>query len=555
MVNWARLPDGAAVGGGVNGYLRELAVELARLGHDVCSLSGGMAYVPDRWPVRSAESDLHVQPELEPPTPPRPGPPAVRRMPDYRHNDATPPIRVFEMVNSPVVAPAIFQFHDPRGEIGQPALEAEFLRFVRLLRPEVVHVHNIEGWSPLCVECCRMGDAHWPGARVVFSLHNYHTLCPQVYLVRRDGSVCRDFENGHACVDCVDHRPDEVELRIRGFLRENRQALALAREAQEHAAQPWHLRARRAWHVPPPRPDGQGTRGPDDVSGPYAGDDPISRAPPPDAAPPQVPQSVDPVDNAIAPEPRGLREPNDYALRRRAMIDMLSRCDVVHAVSSFVSAKFMAMGVARERLRTISIGTRMVDLVGPSALQAPAPSAGPLRMLFIGYHNRYKGLQVLVDALETLPAEVARRVSLAVHAKDLGPLVGRLDALRGRLAEVLVEGAYEASRVPALCRGRHVGVVPSIWWDNGPQTVLEFLACGLPVLGANVGGIPDQVRDGENGLLFRANDRADLARAITRLSREDGLVERLRAGVRPPKSMPEHAREMARVYEEIAHRG
>lgn len=128
-------------------------------------------------------------------------------------------------------------------------------------------------------------------------------------------------------------------------------------------------------------------------------------------------------------------------------------------------------------------------------------------------------------------------------------MADRLDSLRGRLADVRFEGAYEPRRVPALCRGQHLGVVPSIWWDNGPQTVLEFLACGLPVLGANVGGIPDQVRDGENGLLFRANDRADLARAITRLASEDGLVERLRAGVRPPRSMSQHALEILAMYE------
>ena len=84
---------------------------------------------------------------------------------------------------------------------------------------------------------------------------------------------------------------------------------------------------------------------------------------------------------------------------------------------------------------------------------------------------------------------------------------------------------------------------------HAPQDVLDAESSSL---GANVGGIPDQVRDGENGLLFRANDRADLARAITRLAREDGLVERLRGGVRPPKSMPEHAREIAGVYEHIA---
>jgi glycosyltransferase involved in cell wall biosynthesis len=99
--------------------------------------------------------------------------------------------------------------------------------------------------------------------------------------------------------------------------------------------------------------------------------------------------------------------------------------------------------------------------------------------------------------------------------------------------------------------GKDLGVVPSIWWDNGPQTVFELLACGVPVLGADLGGIPDAVRHEENGLLFRGNDRYDLARQIVRAVREPGLVERLRSGVRPPKSMDEHGEEIEVLLKDV----
>jgi glycosyltransferase involved in cell wall biosynthesis len=68
------------------------------------------------------------------------------------------------------------------------------------------------------------------------------------------------------------------------------------------------------------------------------------------------------------------------------------------------------------------------------------------------------------------------------------------------------------------------------------------------VLGANIGGIPDFVKHGTNGLLFRANDRTDLARIITDLVRDPAQIDTLRAGITAPKSMAEHAGELLAEY-------
>jgi 2-deoxystreptamine N-acetyl-D-glucosaminyltransferase/2-deoxystreptamine glucosyltransferase len=63
--------------------------------------------------------------------------------------------------------------------------------------------------------------------------------------------------------------------------------------------------------------------------------------------------------------------------------------------------------------------------------------------------------------------------------------------------------------------------------------VLEALAVGTPVVATEVGGVPEVVRDGDNGLLVPAGDAAALATAIRRIATEAGLRDRLAAAAAP----------------------
>ncbi len=519
LVNWARLPDGAREGGGVNGYCQQAALALTARGHEVCYLSSGVTYTRRGEGLGACE---------------------VRRLDDFRG------VRVFDVVNSPVVAPGIYQARDPAGEIGAPVLEAELARFVGLLSPDVTHFHNMEGLSAGCVGAVRRGN---PGGKVLFSLHNYHTVCPQVYLMQRERVPCRSFRGGHACVECIGAAgacdPGEERL-IRAGVRDR------------------HARV-----VPVVEPGPRGLRG---LFAPTA---PAPAAPLPgaptavlaDLAPRPVRASAVapaegrarpaeervPLENDPTPDPWDPAGQHAYGARRRAMLDALSACDAVLAVSEFVRAKFEALGVVRRVLRTLPIGTRMTDLAAEAGVKASGgPRApGPVRLAFLGYHNFFKGLHCLVEALELCEVDVLRGLDLFVSAKDVEPIKPALGRLRPRLGGLAIEQGYRYEEIPELLRGREVGVVPSVWWDNGPQTVLEFQACGLAVVGAAVGGVPEMVRDGVDGLLVRGNDPPALAGALARLVREDGLVDRLRAGVRPPKDMATHVLELERVYADL----
>ncbi|MCW5757488.1 MAG: glycosyltransferase [Phycisphaeraceae bacterium] len=570
MLNWAPVWEGARKGG-ISGYTQALALELAARGHRVATLASGTAYPPlPDWrnalpgPIArvlgKSDATSTATPTSTPTPTYTPAPTSTPAPCQPRRHDDWMGIAVYEIVGSPVLAPSLLQFNEPLAEVCSPQLEAAFARVLAAERPDVLHVQSLEGFSIGCIDAALAA-----GCRVVYSLHNYHPLCPQVYLMRGHRTVCGDSQGGRACRGCVP-APEPAWERARR---------AAAWPAEPPAFDACDQRPSRPPAVPLPvlgQPLEQPARAADpdtDARGMSA----LLRAwqSPDHWFTPQDP-TWQPFDNIarpeptssepVSPEPASEEPATDYARRRAAFVEALNRCQAVHAVSSFVADKFVAHGVDARRVRTITIGTiagrlaeRNAELVFDPPPR-PTPMARPLRLVFIGANHWYKGLSMLADSLDLLTPEVLGKVALTVYAAGGRSIEYRFRRLEPRLASLRYGGEYQPQDVPWICGGQDAGVVPSVWWDNGPQTVLEMQASGLPVLGARAGGIPDFVRDGFNGLLFTANDRFDLARTIARCVDQPALVERLRAGVRPPKPMDLHATEVEALYRAaLAHPG
>jgi glycosyltransferase involved in cell wall biosynthesis len=127
-------------------------------------------------------------------------------------------------------------------------------------------------------------------------------------------------------------------------------------------------------------------------------------------------------------------------------------------------------------------------------------------------------------------ARVAKVVPRArfIVAGD-GPLRAELEALVGRLG--LEQNVYFLgfrSDPRALIGLLDVLVVPS-HTEGAPLVVLEAMAAGVPVVASAVGGIPDQVRHGEDGLLVPPGDPAALGDAVLELLGDPGLARRMGA--------------------------
>jgi glycosyltransferase involved in cell wall biosynthesis len=139
----------------------------------------------------------------------------------------------------------------------------------------------------------------------------------------------------------------------------------------------------------------------------------------------------------------------------------------------------------------------------------------------------FAGRLALPKSLE-VGIEAARAAGVDLLVAGDGPERDRLE----RLGHARFLGPLPRAEVLELFRAGDASLLSSSW-ENFPHGVVESLAAGTPVVATRVGGVPEVVHDGENGLLVEPGDVAALEAAIRRLFTEPGLLERLRAAAVP----------------------
>jgi glycosyltransferase involved in cell wall biosynthesis len=115
-----------------------------------------------------------------------------------------------------------------------------------------------------------------------------------------------------------------------------------------------------------------------------------------------------------------------------------------------------------------------------------------------------------------------------------------------------VAGPLAHADVPRALADLDLLVVPSVWEENAPFVIREALSLGVPVVASDLGGMAEMVEHGRNGLLFPPGDARALARALRRLVDEPLLLDRLRAGIGPVRSLEEDAGWTREQYRRLA---
>ena len=167
-------------------------------------------------------------------------------------------------------------------------------------------------------------------------------------------------------------------------------------------------------------------------------------------------------------------------------------------------------------------------------------------LAFAGRLMAAKALDVALQALQRVPevsfvvvGDGPDRTTLERQTAELG-LVSRVTFLGNRPREEVLRILYSADA--ALLSSR---------WDNFPHLVVEALAVGTPVIATAVGGVPEVVRDGENGLLVPSGDPDALAAAIARLVEDDELRGGLAAAAAPSVAALAPERLLGQIEEEL----
>lgn len=167
------------------------------------------------------------------------------------------------------------------------------------------------------------------------------------------------------------------------------------------------------------------------------------------------------------------------------------------ALNEFCKRKFIAGGLPAEH---IAIKPNFVDM--------PREENGVQQGgLFVGRLAPEKGIEVLLDALDLVD-------NVRMRVVGDGPKMIRITTRITADSRVQVLGPRPPDEVYREMRRAAYLVMPSLWYENFPRTLVEAFACGLPVIASRLGALAELIDDGRTGLLFDAGNATDLAAKV-----------------------------------------
>lgn len=371
------------------------------------------------------------------------------------------------------------------------AMERAFGEILAEVRPDVVHFQHLMYWSWGLPRLARAA-----GARCLATLHDYWLICPRTQLLDFRGRLCAAPDES-ACAACTERTSFGQPPSARRWI-------------------PRLIAVRRMTGVPLDRPMRW-----------------LSRLRPRTDRPPEGARP--------AADPGPWRAA--YHERRRAMLRLAEDLDLAVTPSVTLRDSLVAEGYPADRLRVVPQGLDPA----PFADVRREPSRGRLRLGFLGTLAPHKGLHVLVDAVRRLPRE---RVELRIwgpssHHRDYAAQVR--ESARSH-DNIVFLGALAKRDVPQAYREIDVSCVPSLWNECCPLTIQESLQTRVPCVVSGRGGMAELIEDGVNGLHAVPGDEQDWERVLRRLLDEPQLLGRLVSGIRPVRTMQQHAGEIFALY-------
>jgi glycosyltransferase involved in cell wall biosynthesis len=217
-------------------------------------------------------------------------------------------------------------------------------------------------------------------------------------------------------------------------------------------------------------------------------------------------------------------------VQRSAARSVLRRCDAIftHAriLEEELAATYPGVPTASHPLPPPQIGELPAREEARSQLEIPAARKVAL---FLGLIRSYKGVDLLLEAISRQPADGNWLLVVAGEPwEDLGPALGRQVSALGIEDRVQLRlGWVPEAEVPLFLSAADLVVLP---YRSGSQSAVAplALAAGLPVLSTRVGGLPEVVQDGINGVLVEPGSVDELAWAFAELDSEK--LEELAAG-------------------------
>ena len=190
------------------------------------------------------------------------------------------------------------------------------------------------------------------------------------------------------------------------------------------------------------------------------------------------------------------------------------KIDFIITPSKFYKAKLIEDGIDENKIAAIhnSIDIEKYDLKTEDDGYA----------LYFGRLSREKGILNLVEAFSMLDEGILYIAGKGPEEENIKNIIKnkKLDK------RIKMLGFLNSDQMIDVIRKSKFVVVPSIWYENCPYSVLETIAIGKPIIGANIGGIPELVINNENGLIYEYDNLNDLKDKMELLFKDENLVNK-----------------------------
>jgi len=228
--------------------------------------------------------------------------------------------------------------------------------------------------------------------------------------------------------------------------------------------------------------------------------------------------------------------------------EIMPQVNLFTSPSDFLKNKFIKFGVPENKIIRSSYGIdRNKTNIGLKT------KSSFLRFGFIGTLVPTKGLHVLTEALKKVKNN---NLELLVFGK-LVAYVGyenymntiKYSAQKDKRIKLM--GPFKNDDIGQIFSQIDILVVPSIWPENAPIVIQEAFLSNTPVIASRIGGVPELINHGVNGLLFNAKDVDDLAQKIKYVLTNPEILTGFKKNMPRIKNIEENAEELEIFYNHI----
>lgn len=201
---------------------------------------------------------------------------------------------------------------------------------------------------------------------------------------------------------------------------------------------------------------------------------------------------------------------NYYYYKKKIYTDKIK---YIITPSNFYKGKFIEDGIEKDKIDYIH---NFIDI---DQYEIETDDKG--YALYFGRLSREKGILNLLNAF-------AQTKKGNLYIAGTGP---EEDEIKRIIKDNNIEdrvkllGFLNKDEMREVTRKSRYIVIPSIWYENCPYSAIETQAIGKPIIGANIGGIPELVKDKENGLIYKYDDIDELKEKLELLFEDNKLVE------------------------------